>query len=218
MREIGKIALVFLSLQLAFCMVVQDALAGDWGVFVTPGSWGISYNSGHRHYRPYVPAPGYIVAPPPPPVVYQPAPPPGYYPYYDPNPVVRRDVSGGGYYAPDGTWHSENRVEDRRASYYSPGRNEAITPPRTTVTQQYGPGGSLISSEKTSWIGADGRPHSTTIDRVSTQDIWGNTHTDTHVTLKKKPTGASSPGTSSGQGSQGGTPQASPQASPGQGK
>lgn len=209
MRVIGMVALVFLSLQLALGIFVQNAFADDWGFFVSPGSWGISYNSGHSH-RYYVPPPGYAA---PPPVIYHPAYPPSpYYPVYNPNPVVRRDVSGGGYYAPDGTWHSETKVEDRRASYYSPGRNQAITPPRTTVTQQYGPDGSLISSEKTSWIGADGRPHSTTIDRVTTQDIWGNTHTDTHVTLKKKPASAS------GEGSSGGEAQSSPQASPEQGK
>jgi hypothetical protein len=220
MRVIRRFAFVFLSLQLAVCITTQDAFADDWGFFVSPGSWGVSYNSGHNH-RPYAPAPGYIA--PPPPVIYQPAYPPpyqpgGYYPYYNPNPIVRRDVSGGGYYSPDGTWHSENLVEDRSASYYSPGRNQAITPPRTSVSQQYGPDGSLYSSEHTSWIGADGRPHSTTVDRVSTQDIWGNTHTDTHVTLKKKPASASATGGASGQSSQGGAAQSSPQASPEQGK
>ncbi|MCA9448037.1 MAG: hypothetical protein KC931_13050, partial [Candidatus Omnitrophica bacterium] len=44
--------------------------------------------------------------------------------------------------------------------------------------------------EHTSWIGADGRPHSTTVDKVTSQDIWGNTHTDSHVTLKSKSGGS----------------------------
>jgi len=106
-----------------------------------------------------------------------------YYPTY--NPVVERDVYYDGHYHRDGTYHDEQTVEDRHASYYSPGRNEAITPPRTTVQESYGPGYNA-EREKTSWIGADGRPHSTTIDRVTTVDPWGNTQTDTHVTLKKR--------------------------------
>lgn len=113
-----------------------------------------------------------------------------YYPYYrQRNPVVTRDSYQEGGYAPDGTYHGENVTEDRRASYFSPGRNQAITPPRTSVqTWNQGPWGSR-TRERTSWIGADGRPHSTTIDRVTTQDPYGNTHTDTHVELKNKAVG-----------------------------
>ena len=106
-----------------------------------------------------------------------------YYPNY--NPVIERDVYYNGHRHHDGTHHSERTVEDRRASYYSPGRNEAITPPRTTV-EEYGGPGFHRDRERTSWIGADGRPHSTTIDRVTTVDPWGNSHTDTHVTLKNR--------------------------------
>jgi len=110
-----------------------------------------------------------------------------YYPNYQPyNPVVRREVRTGGGYAPDGTFHSNTTVEDRRASYYSPGRNTAVTPPRTTTTRVYGPDGTWVNRERTTWIGADGRPHSTTVDQETTQDIWGNTHTETNVTLKAK--------------------------------
>lgn len=109
-----------------------------------------------------------------------------YYPGYSYNPVERRDVYQDGGYAPDGTRHSETTVEDRHSSYYSPGRNQAITRPRTSVQSwDYGPG-QQRSRERTSWIGADGRPHSTTIDRNTYQDRWGNSHTDTNVTLKKK--------------------------------
>lgn len=109
-----------------------------------------------------------------------------YYPTYVPrNPVVRRDAHGSGGYAPDGTYHSEDTVEDRHSSYYSPGRNEAITRPNTTVDSwNYGPGMNR-TRERTSWIGADGRPHSTTINRTQAVDPWGNTHTDTQVDLKK---------------------------------
>jgi len=106
-----------------------------------------------------------------------------YYPIY--NPVVDRDVYRSGNYRWDGTHQSETLVEDRHASYYSPGRNEAITPPRTSTSQSYGPGYQQ-TRERTSWIGADRRPHSTTITRTTTQDYWGNTQTDTHVSLKNK--------------------------------
>lgn len=228
MRRSSVIVLVFLSLQLVLCTMVHNAYADDWGFFLSPGSWGVTYNSNDHddHHHRYAPPPAYVAPMPPPPpprpIVYPPAYPQpysggGYYPTYNPNPIVRRDVSAGGYYAPDGTWHSETKVEDRKASYYSPGRNEAITPPRTTVIQQQGPDGSWVSSEKTTWIGADGRPHSTTVDKVTSQDIWGNTHTDTHVTLKKKPAGSST-GQSGQSGSGQATPQASPQAAPAKGK
>ncbi|MDG4554208.1 MAG: hypothetical protein P9E24_08165 [Candidatus Competibacter sp.] len=107
----------------------------------------------------------------------------GYYPEY--NPVVRRDYHGDGGYAPDGTYHSTYVEEDRHASYYAPGRNRAITRPRTTVeTWDEGPG-RQTTRRRTSWIGADGRPHSTTIDSTTTMDGYGNSHTDTHVTLKR---------------------------------
>lgn len=110
-----------------------------------------------------------------------------YTPYYGPrhNPVVRRDRYRTDEYAPDGTYHSERVVEDRHRSYYSPGRNQAITRPRTTVkTWSEGPG-QVTTREKTSWIGADGRPHSTTVTRDTTVDAWGNSHTDTRVNLRK---------------------------------
>ncbi len=116
-----------------------------------------------------------------------------YYPQYNTypnnqpyNPVVRREVTTEGGYAPDGTFHDQTTVEDSRASSYSPGRNTAVTPPQTTTTRVYGPDGRWVTREQTSWIGADGRPHSTTIDQETTQDVWGNTHTDTNVTLKRK--------------------------------
>lgn len=107
----------------------------------------------------------------------------GYYPVY--NPVVERDVYHDGHGHYDGTVHTDTLVEDRHASYYSPGRNEAITRPRTTVRRRGGLGFDQ-EQERTSWIGADGRPHSTTITRTTTQDPWGNSHTDTQVTLKNK--------------------------------
>lgn len=115
-----------------------------------------------------------------------------YYPSYAPrNPVVDREAYGEGGYAPDGTYHSQDTVEDRHSSYYSPGRNQAVTRPRTTVDQwSYGPG-QTRTRERTSWIGADGRPHSTTINRTDNMDAWGNTHTDTHVDLKRKAVGTS---------------------------
>ena len=115
-----------------------------------------------------------------------------YYPYYYPdygsrryNPVVRRDRYNSGEYAPDGSYHSESVVEDRHRSYYSPGRNQAITKPRTTVQSWSEAPGQVTTQEKTSWIGADGRPHSTTVTRDTTVDRYGNTHTDTHVNLRK---------------------------------
>lgn len=118
----------------------------------------------------------------------------GYYPDYDPpvhgyyrgyNPTVRRDYYSNGDYAPDGTYHSEDIVEDRRASYYSPGRNRAITRPRTTVDSWSEGEGQQTTRERTSWIGADGKPHSTTIEKNTITDSEGNTHTDTSVTLRK---------------------------------
>lgn len=107
----------------------------------------------------------------------------GYYPVY--NPIVRRDVYEDGHAHYDGTVHTDTLVEDRHASYYSPGRNEAITRPRTTVRRRRGLGVNQ-EQERTSWIGADGRPHSTTITRTTTRDPWGNSHTDTQVTLKNR--------------------------------
>jgi hypothetical protein len=99
--------------------------------------------------------------------------------------VVRREYRDSRGYAPDGTYHEENAVVDKHSSYYSPGRNEAITRPRTTVKSWSEGPGQETTREKTSWIGADGRPHSTTITRDTTSDAWGNTHTDTHVDLKR---------------------------------
>jgi hypothetical protein len=181
-----------LVLGFAFSLIVcmGGAQADDWGVHVSPGGWGFHYGSGSGHIN-IESGPRYYYGPRP---VYVAPPPPGYYyrgsgPYYpNYNPVVRRDVDGGTYYAPDGTVHSEETVEDRHSSYYSPGRNEAITPPRTSTSYHYGPDGSYHTRERTTWIGADGRPHSTTIDQNTSQDIWGNTHTDTHVSLKNKKT------------------------------
>ncbi|EKD40319.1 MAG: hypothetical protein ACD_75C00093G0002 [uncultured bacterium] len=114
----------------------------------------------------------------------------GYYPRYSPhyrhyNPVVRRDYHSSEGYAPDGTYHEEDTVVDRHSSYYSRGRNEAITRPRTTVKSWSEQPGQETTREKTTWIGADGRPHSTTITRDTTEDQWGNTHTETHVDLRK---------------------------------
>jgi hypothetical protein len=106
-----------------------------------------------------------------------------YYPVY--NPVLDRDVYRDGYIDYRGNAHSNQTVEDRHASYYSPGRNEAITEPVTSVDRSYGPGYAR-ERERTSWIGSDGLPHSTTINRTTTRDPWGNTHTDTGVTLKSK--------------------------------
>jgi len=107
----------------------------------------------------------------------------GYYPEY--NPIVRRDYHSASGYAPDGTYHSANVEEDRHASYYAPGRNQAITRPQTTVeTWRDGPG-QETTRRRTRWIGADEKPHSTTIDSTTTTDWYGNSHTDTHVTLKR---------------------------------
>lgn len=117
-----------------------------------------------------------------------------YYPVYRPfypkykkkfNPVVRRDHYSSEGYAPDGTYHQEDAVIDRHSSYYSRGRNEAITKPKTTVRSWTTGPGQETTREKTTWIGADGRPHSTTITRDTSIDRWGNTHTDTHVQLRK---------------------------------
>lgn len=180
------------------CLLLCGAFAlpasadGRWGFSIGPYGAGFSYTDRKRDIyidtTPRYVSPPVVVQPPSyrPGVGYYPYPNYQYYPYYNPNPVIRRDVTERGYYDADGTFHSDTTVEDRRASYYSPGRNQAITPPRTTVTHSYGPDGVWRTQEHTSWIGADGRPHSTTIDKTTSQDIWGNTHTDTHVTLKKK--------------------------------
>jgi hypothetical protein len=181
-RKIMKITLLTLIVVLGLLAPVvmvtpEPAVAGDWSISIGTGPW--YYPQPRPIYQnpyPYYPRQQY------------------YYPYYNPNPVVRRDVYGGGYAAPDGTFHSDNVVEDRHSSYYSPGRNQAVTPPRTTYSQTYGPGYSM-DQERTSWIGADGRPHSTTIDRTTTADPYGNTHTDTQVTLKNKKVGGAAGGT-----------------------
>ncbi|MCA9430686.1 MAG: hypothetical protein KC940_09285 [Candidatus Omnitrophica bacterium] len=147
----------------AVVFAASPARAGDWSFSIgIPGHvcWHEAPIYRHYDYRP-----GY------------------YYPVY--NPVVERDVEYDGHYHRDGTLHTERTVEDRHDSFYSPGRNEAITRPRTTVEDYRGPGYNG-ERERTSWIGADGRPHSTTVDRVTTSDPWGNTHTDTQVTLKSR--------------------------------
>jgi hypothetical protein len=107
----------------------------------------------------------------------------GYYPDY--NPTVRRDYYSNGGYEPDGTYYSEEVEEDRHASYYSPGRNQAITRPRTTVESWREEPGQQTTRERTSWIGADGKPHSTTIESNTTTDPDGNSHTDMRVILKR---------------------------------
>lgn len=165
------------------------AFAENWGIHLSPGGWGFHYGDRDSHIS-IDTTPRYYHQPRPypypyRPIVTQPRPyyPSGpYYPYY--NPVVRRDIEQDGVIAPDGTAHSETRVEDRHASYYSPGRNEAVTRPETSVTRRLGPDGVWREVEHTRWIGADGKPHSTTVERDTVQDIWGNTHTDTNVTLK----------------------------------
>lgn len=112
----------------------------------------------------------------------------GYYPHYNRyNPVVSRDHYSSDHYDRDGTYHSEDVVEDRHASFYDYGRNEAITRPHTTIESWSEWPNQQVTHERTSWIGADGRPHSTTIESETTVDRWGDTHTETHVTLKKKP-------------------------------
>jgi len=105
----------------------------------------------------------------------------GYYPRYW-NPVEHRDIRYRENFDRRGNVHSESTVEDRHSSYYSPGRNEAITPPQRTIRRDWR--GNEI--DRTTWIGADGQPHSTTIRQETRQDRWGNTHTDTHVDLKNK--------------------------------
>lgn len=127
-------------------------------------------------------------------------PPSGYYPEYDPppisyyggddedgdyNPSVRRDYYQDDREAPDGTYHSEDIVEDRRASYYSPGRNYAITRPQTAVDYWSEGPGHEIRRTHTRWIGADGKPHSTTVESETTTDPYGDSHTDTLYTLRK---------------------------------
>lgn len=109
-----------------------------------------------------------------------------YYPQYrHNNPVVRREYNSTQGFAPDGTYHEEDTVVDKHSSYYSRGRNQAITQPRTTVRSWSNGPGRETTREKTTWIGADRRPHSTTITRDTTEDRWGNTYTDTHVDLKR---------------------------------
>jgi len=167
------------------------ALAGDWSFSFSSGSHrghGLDYRSGHRRHRGHHYRDGFRIALNPR-IVYRSF---HYYPRYQPvfyrhhdfrNPVYRRDVYRDGHYNYDGTHHSERVTEDRHRSYYSPGRNHAITPPRTRVVREHGPG-YVQERERTSWIGADGRPHSTTVERTTTKDRWGDTHTDTHVDLR----------------------------------
>ncbi len=175
-------------------LIVSLAFSSQaWG-----GDWSISLWGGTPFYIFPPPPPRYPVYGPPA-VDYDyyeyegfPGAPPGsgYYPSYPPNnPVIERKTYGQEGYAPDGTYRSEGVVEDRHSSYYSPGRNEAITRPRTTVeTWNYGQGANS-TRERTTWIGSDGRPHSTTVDRNTQVDPWGNARTDTHITLKRRPGG-----------------------------
>lgn len=111
----------------------------------------------------------------------------GYYPYW--NPVERRDIEYREEIDANGNVHSESIVEDRHSSYYSPGRNEAITPPQRRVRRDWR--GNEI--DRTTWIGSDRQPHSTTIRRNTQVDPLGNTHTETHVDLKNKPEPAQEP-------------------------
>ena len=197
--KLRKLITTGLGAAMVIAVPVAPAIGGDsWGFSIGQGGFGFGISDNDRHGRHgryrghsgysgyggrYYGSGGYYNN------YYQPTP---YYsqyntyPSYTPyNPVVRREVRTGAAYAPDGTVHSETTVEDRRASSYSPGRNEAVTAPRTTTSRVYTPDGRWVSRERTSWIGADGRPHSTTVDRETTQDIWGNTHTETGVTLKR---------------------------------
>jgi hypothetical protein len=176
----------------AILMIILMFSTGAWG-----GDWSISLWGGSPFYIYPAPPPRYPVYGPAMDYDYyeyegSPGNAPGvdYYPTYRPyNPVVERNQYGQGGYAPDGTYHGEDIVEDRHSSYYSPGRNEAITRPRTTVESwNYGPAMNN-TRERTTWIGSDGRPHSTTIDRNTQMDPWGNTRTDTHIDLKRRPGG-----------------------------
>jgi hypothetical protein len=190
MKTYWSKAIFTVSVSSVLFLFVGTARADDWGFSINPGGLGFyigddDHHHNHGHHGGYG---GYyynVV-----PRVYTPSPnyyyqrPGGYYPSY--NPTVRRDFYGNTSWAPDGTVHQENVSEDRRASYYSPGRNEAITKPQTTVTQEYGPYGHNRTVERTTWIGADGLPHSTTVDRHTHTDPWGNSRTDTNVTLKSK--------------------------------
>ncbi len=179
----------------AVFLVVLVFTSSAWG-----GDWSISLFGGGASFN-------LFPSPPPPPRIQvygpavdydyyeyegSPANPPGtvYYPAYPPNnPVIQQNSYGQRIYAPDGTVHDQGVVEDRHSSYYSPGRNEAITRPRTTVERwNYGQG-TDTTRERTTWIGSDGRPHSTTIDRNTQTDPWGNTRTDTHIDLKRRPAG-----------------------------
>jgi hypothetical protein len=108
----------------------------------------------------------------------------GLYPRYGYNPVVRRDVDYDRHYSWDGTKHTERYVEDKHRSYYSPGREHAITPPKTRVYRERGRDYE-VEKERTTWIGADGRPHGSEVEKITTVDPWGDSHTDTHVRLWK---------------------------------
>jgi hypothetical protein len=192
--QLRKVMMSGLGAAMILSVPFAPALAGDnWGFSLGQGGVGFSFGDNHHRGRhggyggQYYGSGGYYNNYYQPVPYYQPQ--YNYYPSYAPyNPVIRRDVIDGGEYAPDGTFHSRTTVEDRSASYYSPGRNTAVTPPRTTTTRAYGPNGEWVNRERTSWIGADGRPHSTTVDQQTTQDVWGNTHTDTNVTLKRMQT------------------------------
>jgi len=200
--KLRKSVLKGLGAAVVFAVPLAPAIGGDnWGFSIGQGGFGFSirdndhhgrhgrhggyggryYGSGGYNNNYYRTIPNYRATP-----YYSQN---NYYPNYEPyNPVVRREVKSGVEYAPDGTVHSQTTVEDNRASSYSPGRNTAVTAPRTTATRVYRPDGTWVNREHTSWIGADGRPHSTTVDRETTQDIWGNTHTETGVTLKNRKT------------------------------
>jgi hypothetical protein len=172
----SRIALVAAGVGIAAFLMPPTASAADWGFSLDVPFFGVRAHDGRYYYDndPYV----YRDYP------YRTHP---YRPYYYPyrNPVVDRDVDVEAHGGPAGTIHSQRTTEDRHRSYYNPGRNQAITEPRTSVERDYGPGYER-TRERTTWIGADGQPHSTTINRTTTQDPYGDTHTETHVDLKSK--------------------------------
>lgn len=175
-----KKLLIITSVCLLF-LVCGTSEAGRWDFRIGTGGVGFGYHGSNTHFHIGTPYwhPGpyrYHYRP------YRHS----YYPRYY-NPVERRDVHHRGHVAPNGTYHSESVTEDRHSSYYSPGRNDAITRPRREVWHR--PNGQTI--DRTEWIGADGQPHSTTIRSRTYQDGYGDTHTDTHVELKNN--GSSEP-------------------------
>lgn len=118
-----------------------------------------------------------------------------YYPYYPgSNPVVSQSGWDAAYEESDGSIREEQVTEERHQSYYSPGRNVAVSRPRTTVNAYSPAPGHTRTIEQTSWRGADGKPHSTTVRRVTQSTPAGETFEQTHVTLKRAPAVAAPPG------------------------